>query len=142
MGMKNRPKILIAKVGLDGHDRGAKVVAKALEEADFEVYYTGLHQTPEAVVERALELDVDLLGVSTLCGAHLTIFSCISKLLRQKGSRITLFGGGIIPEEDRKSLERMGAVRVFGPGTTLAEIVDFVRSTCKEKKPPKAAILK
>lgn len=131
--MGNRPKVLIAKVGLDGHDRGAKMVVKALEEAGFEVYYTGLHQTPEAVVDKALELDVDLLGVSTLCGAHITIFSSISKLLRQKGSRIKFFGGGIIPEADRKTLERVGVERVFGPGTPLKEIVDFIRSICREK---------
>lgn len=140
--MEDKPKVLIAKVGLDGHDRGAKVAVKALEEAGFEVYYSGLHQTPEAVVNRALELDVDLLGVSTLCGAHLTIFSAISKLLRQKGLRITLFGGGIIPEADRKTLERMGVERIFGPGTLLKEIVDFVRSKCKEKRLPKVTALK
>lgn len=139
--MKDRPKILIAKVGLDGHDRGAKIVARALEEAGFEVYYSGLHQTPEAVVEKAIELDVDLLGVSTLCGAHLTIFSAISKLLRQKGSRIRLFGGGIIPEADRKALERMGVERVFCPGTPLKEIVDFLRETHKEKRSRKTAVL-
>lgn len=135
--MGNRPKVLIAKVGLDGHDRGVKVVVKALEEAGFEVYYSGLHQTPEAVVDKALELNVDLLGVSTLCGAHLTIFSAISKLLRQKGSRIKLFGGGIIPEADKKALRRMGVERIFSPGTPLREIVDFIRSICKEKRLPK-----
>jgi methylmalonyl-CoA mutase C-terminal domain/subunit len=138
--MEDRPRVLIAKVGLDGHDRGAKVVAKVLEEAGLEVYYTGIHQTPEAVVAKALELDVDLLGVSTLCGAHIAIFSAISKLLRQKGSRIKLFAGGIIPEADRKALERMGVEKVFGPGTPSKEIVDFVRGVRRERRLPRVAI--
>ncbi len=140
--MENRPKVLIAKVGLDGHDRGVKVVVKALEDAGIEVYYSGLHQTPEAVVDEALALDVDLLGVSTLCGAHLTIFSSISKLLHQKGCKVRLFGGGIIPEADMKAVRKMGVERVFGPGTPLSEIVDFARSTCKEKRAPKATAIK
>ncbi|MDI6759413.1 MAG: cobalamin B12-binding domain-containing protein [Candidatus Brocadiaceae bacterium] len=132
--MKNRPKVLIAKVGLDGHDRGVKVVSRALEEAGCEVYYAGLHHTPEAVVDKAIELGVDLLGVSSLCGAHLTIFSAILKLLRQRGSKIRLFGGGIIPEADKKNLKKMGVEMVFGPGTPLKEIADFVRDTCKKKE--------
>lgn len=136
-GAGERPKVLIAKVGLDGHDRGAKVVAKTLEEAGFEVHYMGLHQTAEAVVDKAIELDADLLGVSTLCGAHLTIFSSILKLLRRRGSKIKVFGGGIVPEADRKHLKKMGVVRVFGPGTPLTEIVDFARSVCKRKRPPR-----
>ncbi len=140
--MRNRPKVLIAKVGLDGHDRGAKVVTRVLEEAGCEVYYTGLHQTPEAVVNKAIELDVDLLGVSTLCGAHLTIFSAILKLLRRKGSKIRLFGGGIIPEADRKTLEKRGVERIFSPGIPLKEIVDFVRDTRRKKEASKVTALK
>jgi methylmalonyl-CoA mutase C-terminal domain/subunit len=122
-------RVLIAKPGLDGHDRGAKVVARALRDAGMEVIYTGLRQTPEMIAEAAMQEDVDAVGLSILSGAHLTLFPRILDLLRQKGMEQTLvIGGGIIPAQDIDTLYEMGVQRIFGPGTPLQEIVDYVCS--------------
>jgi methylmalonyl-CoA mutase C-terminal domain/subunit len=117
-------RVLIAKPGLDGHDRGAKVVARALRDAGMEVIYAGLRQTPEEVVRAALEEDVDLIGLSILSGAHMALFPKILKLLKaEKAGRIPVFAGGIIPDEDARRLKKAGIRAIFGPGTTLEEIV-------------------
>ena len=126
MGKKIR--VLVTKPGLDGHDRGAKVIAAALRDAGMEVIYTGLHQTPEMVVEAALQEDVDVIGVSILSGAHMTIFPRILKLMGEKGLRdVLLTGGGIIPTKEREALEKMGVGRLFGPGTHTTEIVQYIQ---------------
>jgi methylmalonyl-CoA mutase C-terminal domain/subunit len=125
----NRPiKILIAKPGLDGHDRGAKVVANALRDAGMEVVYTGLHQTPEMVVEAAVQEDVDLVSVSVLSGAHMTLMPKIRELMNEAGMEsVRLIGGGIIPEKDAEELKEKGVVEeVFGPGTDTRDIVSFI----------------
>ncbi len=120
-------RILIAKPGLDGHDRGAKVVARALRDAGMEVIYTGLHQTPEMIVEAAIQEDVDIIGVSILSGAHMTVFPRILKLLKEKkASHIKVIGGGIIPASDMKKLEKIGVKKLFGPGTPTSEIVEWI----------------
>jgi methylmalonyl-CoA mutase, C-terminal domain len=117
-------RVLIAKPGLDGHDRGAKVVARALRDAGMEVIYAGLRQTPEEVVRAALEEDVDLIGLSILSGAHMALFPKILKLLKaEKAGKIPVFAGGIIPDEDARRLKKAGIRAIFGPGTTLEEIV-------------------
>ena len=128
--MAERPlRILIAKPGLDGHDRGAKIIARALRDAGCEVIYTGLHQTPEMVVEAALQEDVDAIGLSILSGAHMTLFPAIVDLLRERGGGdIALFGGGIIPDEDAQELKRLGVQEVFTPGASTDAIVTWVRS--------------
>ncbi|MDD4858211.1 MAG: cobalamin B12-binding domain-containing protein [Candidatus Krumholzibacteria bacterium] len=127
--MARKIRVLIAKPGLDGHDRGAKVVANALRDAGMEVIYTGLHQTPEMIVESAVQEDVDVVGLSILSGAHMTMFPRIMDLLREKGAAyIKVVGGGIIPEEDVKRLESMGVAKVFGPGTDTRDIVDFLKN--------------
>ncbi len=121
------PRILIAKPGLDGHDRGAKVVARALRDAGCEVIYSGLHQTPEQVVETALQEDVDGIGLSVLSGAHMTLFSRVVDLLRERGADdIVVFGGGIIPDEDLPALRKAGLSAIFTPGAPLAEITAWV----------------
>ncbi len=121
-------RVLVAKPGLDGHDRGAKVVARALRDAGFEVIYTGLHQSPEAVVATALDEDVHVIGLSILSGAHLALFGRLSELLREaKAESTVLLAGGIIPEEDHAALKGMGVQAVFGPGTTTGSIVAFLR---------------
>ncbi len=118
----------MAKAGLDGHDRGVKVVARALRDAGMEVIYTGLHNTPEQVVKAALQEDVDVIGVSILSGAHLTIFRKITELMKQYGmDDVLLLGGGIIPDEDKPLLEAMGVKGLFGPGTSTQEIIDFIK---------------
>jgi methylmalonyl-CoA mutase C-terminal domain/subunit len=120
-------RLLIGKVGLDGHDRGAKIIARALRDAGHEVIYTGLHQTPEQVVETAIQEDVDGVGLSSLSGAHLHLFGKVLELLRQRDAGdVTLFGGGIIPEEDLPRLLEMGVRKVFRPGTTTEEILRFL----------------
>jgi len=124
-------RVLIAKPGLDGHDRGAKVVARGLRDAGFEVIYTGLHQTPEMVVAAAIQEDVDVIGLSILSGAHVPLVTAIQKLLAQKQESRPLFVGGIIPEEDAKLLQAQGVSAVFGPGSSLKEIADKVRSLSK-----------
>jgi methylmalonyl-CoA mutase C-terminal domain/subunit len=124
---RENARILIAKPGLDGHDRGAKVVARGLAEAGYEVIYTGLHQTPEQVVEAALQEDADAVGLSILSGAHMTIFPRVKKLLEEKGGEdILVFGGGIIPEEDIEELKSRGVQGIFTPGTPISEIISFL----------------
>ena len=127
MQNKRKIRVLIAKPGLDSHDRGAKVVARALRDAGMEVIYTGLRQTPEQIVETALQEDVDVVGLSILSGAHKTLFPKIMKLLKQKGmTDLMVFAGGIIPEEDVSELKNMGIREVFGPGTTTETIIKYV----------------
>ncbi|MFA6262315.1 MAG: cobalamin B12-binding domain-containing protein [Bacteroidia bacterium] len=131
----NRPiRVLVAKVGLDGHDRGAKVIATALRDAGMEVIYTGLRQTPEMVVKSALQEDVDVIGVSILSGAHNTVFPRLLELMKQEGlSDILLTGGGIIPDEDLKTLTKAGVGKLFLPGANTHEIVDYIREWVGEK---------
>jgi methylmalonyl-CoA mutase C-terminal domain/subunit len=122
-------RIVVAKPGLDGHDRGAKVVARALRDAGMEVVYTGLHQTPEQIVEAALQEDADAVGLSVLSGAHMTSFARVVELLRAKDADdVVVFGGGIIPEGDIAELERLGVRKVFTPGASMREIVEWVRA--------------
>ena len=121
-------RILVAKPGLDGHDRGARIIARAFRDAGFEVIYTGLHQTPEQIVSAAIQEDVDLIGLSSLAGAHLHLFKSVIDLLKTHGADdIMLIGGGIIPEEDIVKLKAMGVREIFPPGTSLAPAVDWVR---------------
>jgi len=123
-----RVRILTAKVGLDGHDRGIKVISRALRDAGVEVIYTGLHQTPGMVVDAAIQEDVDGIGISLLSGAHMTLFPEVLRRLRERGAEeIVVFGGGIVPESDGAELERLGVARVFTPGTSLDEVVGWVR---------------
>lgn len=132
--MPERVRILIAKPGLDGHDRGAKVVARALRDAGFEVIYTGLHQTPEMIVTAAVQEDVDAIGLSILSGAHMALFPRILELLRQRGlDDVVVFAGGIIPDEDMPVLKEMGIREIFTPGTPLAQIVEWVRNNVKPR---------
>jgi methylmalonyl-CoA mutase C-terminal domain/subunit len=130
MALSARPlRVLIAKPGLDGHDRGAKVIARALRDAGMEVIYTGLHQTPEMVAEAAIQEDVDAIGLSLLSGAHMTLFPAIlDEIKKRGGGDIPVFGGGIIPDEDRPELERIGVAAIFTPGATTQEIVDWIRT--------------
>ena len=126
--MSGRIRIVVAKPGLDGHDRGAKIVARALRDAGMEVVYTGLHQTPDQIVEAAIQEDVAAIGLSILSGAHMTLFARVLELLRERGAEdIMVFGGGIIPEADMPELERMGVAKIFTPGATTDEIVQWVR---------------
>jgi len=121
-------RVIVAKAGLDGHDRGAKVVARALRDAGVEVIYTGLHQTPEQIVAAAIQEDVDAIGLSILSGAHMTLFAKVIELLKERDAAdIVVFGGGIIPEEDIAELSRMGVARIFTPGAPTTEIVAWVR---------------
>ncbi|MBB3678147.1 cobalamin B12-binding domain-containing protein [Modestobacter versicolor] len=123
-----RIRVVIAKPGLDGHDRGAKVVARALRDAGMEVVYTGLHQTPEQIVETVVQEDADAVGLSVLSGAHMTLFARLSELLREREvDDVVVFGGGIIPDDDLPELQRLGVARVFTPGATTEEIVSWVR---------------
>lgn len=126
--MQNPIRVLIAKPGLDGHDRGAKVVARGLRDAGFEVIYTGLHQTPEMVAQAALQEDVQVVGLSILSGAHLPLVVAIQSQMKNKGVEIPIFVGGIIPADDAKQLLEQGVHAVFGPGTALSEIVAQVRA--------------
>jgi methylmalonyl-CoA mutase, C-terminal domain len=122
-------RIVVAKPGLDGHDRGAKVVARALRDAGMEVIYTGLHQTPDQIVATALAEDADAIGLSVLSGAHMTLFAKVIQLLKEADAvDIVVFGGGIIPEADREALAEMGVAQVFTPGATMSEIVAWVRA--------------
>lgn len=132
--MNKRIRVLVGKPGLDGHDRGAKVVAAALRDAGMEVIYTGLHQTCEAIVEAAIQEDVDLIGLSILSGAHMTIFPRILKLLKEKKANIPVIGGGIIPQDDMKKLEKMGVKKLFGPGTPTTEIVEWIERNIEKKE--------
>jgi methylmalonyl-CoA mutase, C-terminal domain len=123
-----RIRVVIAKPGLDGHDRGAKVVARALRDAGMEVVYTGLHQTPEQIVETVVQEDADAVGLSVLSGAHMTLFARLAELMRERGvDDVVVFGGGIIPDDDMPELERLGVAKIFTPGATTTDIVDWVR---------------
>jgi methylmalonyl-CoA mutase, C-terminal domain len=131
--MGARTRVVVAKPGLDGHDRGAKIVARALRDAGVEVIYTGLHQTPEQIVETAIQEDADAIGLSVLSGAHMTLFRRVVELLAERGmADIVVFGGGIIPEEDFPELERLGVAKIFTPGATTESIVEWVRSNVGE----------
>ena len=133
--MSNTLRILVAKPGLDGHDRGAKVVARALQDAGFEVIYTGLHQTPEMIVNAAVDEDVDAVSLSVLSGAHMFLFPEVIRLLKEKGaSDITVFGGGIIPDDDIPKLEKSGVAKIFTPGASLGDITSWVRDCVKPTK--------
>jgi methylmalonyl-CoA mutase C-terminal domain/subunit len=136
MNTLNRPvRVLVAKVGLDGHDRGAKVIATALRDAGMEVIYTGLRQTPEMVVNAALQEDVDAIGISILSGAHMTVFPKVAALMKEKGlDDVLLTGGGIIPAEDIKTLQELGVGRLFAPGTPTTEIAGYIESWVKEHR--------
>jgi methylmalonyl-CoA mutase, C-terminal domain len=127
--MQSRIRVVVAKPGLDGHDRGAKVVARALRDAGMEVVYTGLHQTPEQIVETAIQEDADAIGLSVLSGAHMTLFRRVLELLAERDANdIVVFGGGIIPAEDIAELERLGVAKIFTPGATTASIVEWVHA--------------
>lgn len=133
---KERPlRILVAKIGLDGHDRGAKVIATSLRDAGMEVIYTGLRQTPEMVVNAALQEDVDAIGISILSGAHMTVFPKVIALLKEKGMNdVLLTGGGIIPEDDMKKLNEIGVGRLFPPGATTTEIAGYIKEWVAEHR--------
>ncbi|GID26527.1 MULTISPECIES: cobalamin B12-binding domain-containing protein [Micromonosporaceae] len=127
--MQARIRVVVAKPGLDGHDRGAKVVARALRDAGMEVVYTGLHQTPEQIVETAIQEDADAIGLSVLSGAHMTLFRRVIELLAERDAAdIVVFGGGIIPADDIAELEKLGVARIFTPGATTASIIEWVRA--------------
>lgn len=131
--MDKKIRVLVAKAGLDGHDRGAKVIAAALRDAGMEIIYTGLRQTPEMIVEAALQEDVDVIGISILSGAHMTIFPKIKKLMDEKGlNDVLLTGGGIIPEEDINELKKIGVGELFTPGTLTTDIADYIKKWRKE----------
>ncbi|HEY2042762.1 MAG TPA: cobalamin B12-binding domain-containing protein [Jatrophihabitans sp.] len=128
MSSSQRIRVVVAKPGLDGHDRGAKVVARALRDAGMEVIYTGLHQTPEQIVETVIQEDADCVGLSVLSGAHMTLFARLMELLAERGATdVVVFGGGIVPDEDIPELARIGVAKVFTPGATMQDIVDWVR---------------
>ena len=133
--MTDRPlKVLIAKPGLDGHDRGAKVLARGLRDEGFEVVYTGLRQTPEMVATAALQEDVDVVGLSILSGAHMTLVPRVTKLLREEGlDDVLVVVGGIIPDEDADQLRAAGVAGIFGPGTTIAEVAEFLRTSARPR---------
>ena len=127
-------RVLVAKPGLDGHDRGAKVVARALRDAGMEVIYTGIRQTPEMIIEAALQEDVDVVGLSILSGAHMELFPLVMKGLKKKGiANVLVVAGGIIPEEDKAELAKAGVRAVFGPGTPTTEIIEFIKKNAPER---------
>lgn len=135
MSDEQKIRVLVAKPGLDGHDRGAKVVARALRDHGMEVIYTGLRQTPEMIAQSALQEDVDIVGVSILSGAHLELFPLVLEQLRQKGlDNVLVMAGGIIPEEDHAALRQMGIEGIFGPGTPTDEIAEYLNKAVAEKK--------
>ena len=143
-GPVGRPyRVLIAKPGLDGHDRGAKVIVRALRDAGFEVIYTGIRQSPEMIAQTALQEDVDAVGLSLLSGAHMTLFPQITSLLKERGLKdVLVFGGGIIPDDDVPVLRKKGVHKIFGPGTPLSEIVSYLRENLPKARPggsPRAA---
>ena len=134
--MKRPIRVLVAKVGLDGHDRGAKVIATALRDAGMEVIYTGLRQTPEMVVNAALQEDVDAIGISILSGAHMTVFPKVITIMKQKEmDDVLLTGGGIIPEDDMQKLNEMGVGKLFAPGTPTSEIASYISTWVTEHRP-------
>ena len=127
-------RVLIAKPGLDGHDRGAKIIARALRDAGFEVIYTGLHQTPEMIAETAVQEDVDAIGLSILSGAHMTLFPKIIELLRAKGvGDVPVFGGGIVPDDDIKELKRLGIREIFTPGASTQDIIGWIKENVEPR---------
>ncbi len=131
---KRKLRILVAKPGLDGHDRGAKVVARALSDAGYEVIYTGLHQTPEMIAAAAVQEAVDVVGLSIMSGAHMTLFPAVMKALEERGGKdIVLFGGGIIPDEDIAKLEGMGVAKLFTPGTSTEDIVAWIEENIRPR---------
>ncbi|MGH7907278.1 MAG: cobalamin B12-binding domain-containing protein [Candidatus Binataceae bacterium] len=131
---ESRLRILVAKPGLDGHDRGAKIIARALRDGGFEVIYTGLHQTPEMIAEAALQEDVDAIGLSILSGAHMTLFPEVLRLLKERGADdVAVFGGGIIPEDDARKLSEMGVKAIFTPGASTGEIVKWVEENVRPR---------
>lgn len=133
--MPDKIRVLLAKPGLDGHDRGIKVIAAALRDAGFEVIYTGLRQTPEQIVTAAIQEDVDAIGVSILSGAHMTLFPSILNLLKEQGGEgILLFGGGIIPDEDVDELKKIGVAQLYTPGAATTEIIEWLKQAVLEKK--------
>jgi methylmalonyl-CoA mutase, C-terminal domain len=126
-------RVVVAKPGLDGHDRGAKVIARALRDAGMEVIYTGLHQSPQQIVETSLQEDADIIGLSVLSGAHMTLFQKVIELLQERNATdILVFGGGIIPEDDIPLLEKAGVAKIFTPGTKTQDVVDWVRTAMSE----------
>ena len=134
--MNRSIRVLVAKVGLDGHDRGAKVIATAIRDAGMEVIYTGLRQTPEMVVNAALQEDVDAIGISILSGAHMTVFRKIIRLMKEKGmDDVLLTGGGIIPEDDMKELQNLGVGKLFTPGTSTNDIAAYIKEWTMEHRP-------
>ncbi|MBA3828376.1 MAG: cobalamin B12-binding domain-containing protein [Taibaiella sp.] len=134
-GLKRPVRVLVAKVGLDGHDRGAKVIATALRDAGMEVVYTGLRQTPEMVVNAALQEDVDAIGISILSGAHMTVFPKVAALMKAKGlDNVLLTGGGIIPEEDMQQLQAAGAGKLFGPSSPTGDIAAYILEWVKQNR--------
>jgi methylmalonyl-CoA mutase, C-terminal domain len=131
--MSSRTRVVVAKPGLDGHDRGVKVVARALRDAGMEVIYTGLHQTPEQIVETAIQEDADAVGLSVLSGAHMTLFRRVVELLAERDAQdMVVFGGGIIPDADIPELERIGVAKIFTPGATTQAIVEWVRANVSQ----------
>ena len=135
MRQKRRVRVMVAKPGLDGHDRGARIIARAYRDAGFEVVYTGLHQTPEEIVEAAIQEDVDMIGLSSLAGAHKYLFPAVVELLREKGTDdIVVCGGGIIPDDDIEKLKESGVKEVFTPGTPLDDIVKWVEHNVTPRK--------
>ena len=133
--MERPYRIIVAKPGLDGHDRGAKVIARALRDAGFEVIYTGLHQTPEQVAETVVQEDADAVGLSLLSGAHMTLIPKITRLLRERGlDDVLVTAGGIIPDDDVPALKEAGVAEVFGPGTTIREVADYLRSNVRPRE--------
>jgi len=133
--MSKKIRVLLAKPGLDGHDRGIKVIAAAFRDAGFEVIYTGLRQTPEMIVDAAIQEDVDAVGVSILSGAHMTLFPAILDEMRRRGAEnMLLFGGGIIPDEDKEELEKMGVAKIFTPGAPTEDAIEFLRRAVEAKK--------
>jgi len=136
MATASRPiRVLIAKTGLDGHDRGAKVVAAALRDAGMEVIYTGLHQTPEMIATAAIQEDVDVVGLSILSGAHMTLFPRVYELLREQGrDDVLITGGGILPKEDIEELQKLGIGKLFGPGTATTDLIDYIKEWFVERE--------
>ncbi|NGN69336.1 cobalamin B12-binding domain-containing protein [Streptomyces sp. A7024] len=135
MGVTGPIRVVVAKPGLDGHDRGAKVIARALRDAGMEVIYTGLHQTPEQVVDTAIQEDADVIGMSILSGAHMTLFAKVLELLKERDAAdIKVFGGGIIPDGDIPQLKELGVAEIFTPGATTASVVDWVNANVRQER--------
>jgi len=135
LGLERRVRVLVAKPGLDGHDRGAKVMVRALRDAGMEVIYTGIRQTPEQIVEAAVQEDIDVVGLSILSGAHMTLFPKITRLLKERGmDDVLVIGGGIIPEEDIPAMKEAGIAEVFGPGTPIETIVKYIEENARMEK--------